>query len=931
MPFSTTRALALTTTLLAAPAALANDNVMVVFDGSNSMWGQIDGTAKIEIARDVIDNLLGDWADDRSVGLMAYGHRSRGDCTDIEVIVEPGAAQRSEILDRIKSITPTGKTPLTDAVEQAATQLSYTDRPATVVLISDGLESCERDPCELARALEKGGVGFTAHVVGFGLGADEDTASLSCIAEETGGQYIQASNADELGAALSAIATAVAEPEPVPEPQAPEVTVDAPDTAVAGSPTTITWNPTVSEADYIAVTPAGSPEAELGQYTRIGKNTEVTLAMPGEPGAYEARYYSSETKTVLGTDPIEITPAQVTLQAADTIQTGSPVTVSWSPTINPRDYIAIVPVGADAGTLANYRAINKHESFDLTAPADPGMYEIRYILNVDSRTVASRPIEVADPQVTLQTPETALTGAEIPVSWSGTVNAKDYITIVPMGADEGTYTNYFPVRDDSSGRLLATADPGMHEIRYIQREGTKTLASATIELLTPEVTLSGPATAVTGAQVPVSWTGTVNAKDYITIAPAGADAGTYGSYQPVRDDDTVTLTMPSDTGMYELRYVLREGPRVLASAPIEVTDPEVTVSGPETVATGAQFTVSWTGTVNPKDYVTIVPVGADPDTFGSYQPVRDDSETRLVAPSDTGMYELRYLLREGPKVMATAMIEVTEPQVTISGPDSAATGSSVTVEWTDTVNTQDYVVVVPAGAPENEFGNYQVVRDASKVALTMPADPGMYELRYLMREGPKVLATAMIELTPPEVTVTGPEQIRAGDEIAVDWTGTVATNDYINLVPMGAADDKFGTYISVREATSAILKAPAETGLYEVRYVLREGTRVLARHTVEVLAEDAALNTGAALTAPDSAAPGSTIDVGWQVDSNSADQRITLARGNQAIFTWLQAVKITDGATTAQIDLPSEPGVYELRFLDVAGQEVLARKVITVE
>ncbi|MEQ8255719.1 MAG: hypothetical protein RH980_06635, partial [Roseovarius confluentis] len=324
-------------------------------------------------------------------------------------------------------------------------------------------------------------------------------------------------------------------------------------------------------------------------------------------------------------------------------------------------------------------------------------------------------------------------------------------------------------------------------------------------------------------------------------------------------------------------------------------------------------------------------VGAAENEFGNYQVVRDNTETTLTAPSDTGMYELRYLLREGPKVMATAMIEVTEPQVTISGPDSAATGASVTVEWTGTVNPQDYVVVVPAGAPENEFGNYQVVRDASKVALTMPADPGMYELRYLMREGPKVMATAMIELTPPEVTVTGPEQIRAGDDITVDWTGTVATNDYINLVPMGAADDKFGTYISVREATSATIKAPAETGLYEVRYVLREGTRVLARHTVEVLAEDAALNTGAALTAPDSAAPGSTIDVGWQVDSNSADQRITLARGNQAIFTWLQAVKITDGATTAQIDLPSEPGVYELRFLDVAGQEVLARKVITVE
>ncbi|MFN3210768.1 MAG: vWA domain-containing protein [Roseovarius sp.] len=845
MTFFPTRALALATTLLAAPAALANDNVMVVFDGSNSMWGQIDGTAKIEIARNVIDNLLGDWADDRSVGLMAYGHRARGDCTDIEVIVEPGAAQRSEILNRIKAITPTGKTPLTDAVEEAATRLSYTDRPATVVLISDGLESCERDPCELARALEKGGVGFTAHVVGFGLGADEDTASLSCIAEETGGQYIQASNAVELGAALSAVATAVAtpEPDPEPEPQAPQVAVDAPDTTVAGSMTTITWEPTVDEADYIAITPVGAAGTELGQYLRIGRNSALSIAAPGEPGAYEARYYNTETKTVLGTDPLEVTEAQVTLQAPDTVQTGSPVTVSWSPTINPRDYIAIVPAGSEPGTLANYRAANKHESFDLTSPADPGLYEIRYILNVDSRTIASRPIEVTDPQVTLQAPETALTGADIPVSWSGTVNEKDYITIVPAGTDEGDIGNYFMVRGESDGSLLALADPGLHEIRYVQREGGKTLASAPIELLTPEVTITGPESAATGAGVEVSWTGTVNTRDYIAIAPVGADAGTYGSYQMTRDADTVTLTMPSDPGLYELRYVLREGPRVLATAMIEVTEPQVTVAGPETVATGAEFSVSWTGTINPQDYVTIVPVGAEPKTFGSYKQVRDDTET----------------------------------------------------------------------------------------SLTAPADPGMYELRYLLREGPKVMATAMIEVTQPDVTVSGPQQARAGDEMTVEWSGTVSANDYVNLVQMGAEDGRFGAYFTVREATSGKLTAPDDPGMYELRYLLREGTRVLARHTVEILPADAALNTGAALTAPDTAAPGSTIDVGWQVDSTSTDQRITLARGNQAIFTWLQAVRITDGVTTAQIDLPSEPGVYELRFLDVAGQQVLARKVITVE
>ena len=133
----------------AAPVSAAEENVMIVFDGSNSMWGQIDGTAKIEIARDVMENLLGEWTETRKVGLMAYGHPRRGDCTDMETIVVPGTGTRAEILDRIGAITPTGKTPLTSAVEQAATDLSYTDTPATVVLISDGLESCERDPCAL--------------------------------------------------------------------------------------------------------------------------------------------------------------------------------------------------------------------------------------------------------------------------------------------------------------------------------------------------------------------------------------------------------------------------------------------------------------------------------------------------------------------------------------------------------------------------------------------------------------------------------------------------------------------------------------------------------------------------------------------------------------------------------------------------------------
>ncbi|MEO0654592.1 MAG: VWA domain-containing protein, partial [Pseudomonadota bacterium] len=628
--------------------AWGDENVMVVFDGSNSMWGQIEGVAKIEIARDAMGSLLGEWVDGRQVGLMAYGHRRRGDCGDIEVLVEPGEASRQSILDRINGVTPTGKTPLTDAVEQAANALSYTDQPATVVLISDGLESCERDPCALAQALEQSGVGFTAHVVGFGLGSDEDASSLSCIAENTGGQYITATNATELGAAFSAVSTAVAEaapdpapePEPEPEPEAPQVAVDAPDTAVAGSNVDVTWTPTVAEADYINIVPAGTDDNVFGIYARIGTSTEVTLMAPGDAGFYEVRYLHNATKEVLGQDTLEVAEASVELTAPDSAETGARVGVSWTPTINEADYIAIVPAGSDAGTFGNYQRIGGNSEINLTAQADPGLYEVRYILNVDKSTVATRQIEITSPQVTLQTPDSTLTGADFEVSWSASVSNQDYINIVPMGAAEGEFGNYIVVRDVNRGTLKAPAETGMYEVRYVLREGARTVARETIEVAAPEISIAGPERVSTGEKFTVTWTGAVHPQDYAAIVPAGSDEGVYGNYVVVRDDTSGTLTAQADPGLYELRYILREGAKTMATAMIEVTEPEVTLNAPEMILAGSKFEVSWTGAVSDQDYIGIVPMGSDEGEYGNYIVVRDDTSGDVQAPSAPGLYEV---------------------------------------------------------------------------------------------------------------------------------------------------------------------------------------------------------------------------------------------------------------------------------------------------
>ncbi|KZY29379.1 hypothetical protein A3731_06015 [Roseovarius sp. HI0049] len=651
----------------AAPAIAADENVMIVFDGSNSMWGQIEGTAKIEIAQGVMDNLLGQWTENRKVGLMAYGHRRRGDCTDIETIVAPGDGTRAEILDRIGGITPTGKTPLTSAVEQAATEMSYIDTPATVVLISDGLESCDRDPCALAEALETGGVGFTAHVVGFGLG-DADASALSCLAENTGGQYIAAGNAEELGRAFSAVATAVSEPEPTPEPEpeSPEVVVTGPETALAGS------------------------------LVRVG----------------------------------------------------------WDKTLDNRDYVTIVPTGTEAGEYGNYIRVKDATEGDLRAPAETGMYELRYMTDEGAEVLGTAAIEITEPEVTLSGPETALAGETFPVEWAGAVVGRDFIAIAAMGAEEGSYINYFRVKDKSRESLQAPAEPGLYELRYVLEEGRRTMASQTIEITEPEVTLNGPETALAGGTFPVEWTGAVHGRDFIAIAAMGAEEGSYINYFRVKDKSRDTLQAPAEPGLYELRYVLEEGRRTIASQTIEITEPEVTLSGPDEIRAGTEATFEWTGAVHGRDFITIVPVGAE----------------------------------------------------------------------------------------EGSHGDYFRVTDQSRETMRVPEEPGLYELRY----------------------------------------------------------------------------------------VLEEGRRTMARHRIEVLAADAALESGASLSAPETAAPGAEIDVGWEVQTESADQRITLARGNQAIFTWLESIKIS-GEPPVRITLPEEPGMYELRFLDVANQTVLSRKVITVE
>jgi Ca-activated chloride channel family protein len=173
---------------------------MLILDASGSMWGQIDGQTKIEVAREVMSDLVESLADDLNVGLVAYGHRRKGDCSDVEQIIPLGPLDKPSLNAQIQRLSPKGKTPLSASVREVARGIQHLEDETTIVLVSDGKETCGGDPCALVRELKNAGIKFVLHAVGFDVDLDA-SAQLRCMADV----YYTAANATELQQAIQEI------------------------------------------------------------------------------------------------------------------------------------------------------------------------------------------------------------------------------------------------------------------------------------------------------------------------------------------------------------------------------------------------------------------------------------------------------------------------------------------------------------------------------------------------------------------------------------------------------------------------------------------------------------------------------------------------------------------------------------------------------
>ena len=374
----------------ATPVAFAGDKskIMIVLDASGSMWGQIEGKAKIQIAREVIADLLRDWDPNIQLGLTAYGHRRKGDCNDIEVLIPAGQAGPKEIIQTINSINPKGKTPLSEAVRRAAKELRYTEERAIVVLITDGAETCNADPCEVGAELAMGGVDFTAHVIGFDV-KDEEQIGLRCLAENTGGLFLAATDAQALRRALSQTVEKAKEP-PAPVIEEPgDASLKAPSEVPAGSIIRVHWEGPDSRNDFVTIVTRNAPEDSYLNYAYTSMGNPVSITAPDEVGAYEVRYVFGHKRITLAKSDINVTPVEASLVPPSEVAAGGFFKIGWTGPDNRGDYITIVPAGASDKEYMSYAYTSKGSPATIKAPDKPGEYEVRYILD-QSRSALAR-------------------------------------------------------------------------------------------------------------------------------------------------------------------------------------------------------------------------------------------------------------------------------------------------------------------------------------------------------------------------------------------------------------------------------------------------------------------------------------------------------------------------------------------------------------
>jgi Ca-activated chloride channel family protein len=184
------------------------ENILIILDSSYSMNDKIKGERKIDIAKRVINQVLSQTSGNANIGLRIYGHKMGvlgiNACRASELKVPIGRNNQTYISTILRGIKPVGMTPISYSIQQAVDyDFAGVSGKKRIILVSDGMETCDGSPCDYAVNLVKRGIELKIDAIGFDLSDKEAISQLKCTSLATKGKFYSAGNANELADSLN--------------------------------------------------------------------------------------------------------------------------------------------------------------------------------------------------------------------------------------------------------------------------------------------------------------------------------------------------------------------------------------------------------------------------------------------------------------------------------------------------------------------------------------------------------------------------------------------------------------------------------------------------------------------------------------------------------------------------------------------------------
>ncbi|NQY14978.1 MAG: hypothetical protein HRT81_14120 [Henriciella sp.] len=405
------------------------------------------------------------------------------------------------------------------------------------------------------------------------------------------------------------------------------------------------------------------------------------------------------------------------------------------------DWITVTAADGGPSSYKTYKYVEQGGNpLALRMPAEPGLYELRYVLGRPARVLASIPIEVTGVAASMEAPDQVPAGGLFYVTWTGPGYNDDWVTVVLPDAAPRAYMDYAYTREGDVLELRAPLEPGEYELRYVQA-GQEVIGTRALTVTPVEAAMDAPDTVEVGTYHDIGWTGPGDNNDWLTITRPDEPDNRYTDYAYTREGDVLTLRMPLEPGNWELRYV-QNGKKVLAAKSIEVVERVVTLTAPDSAIVGSDVTIEYDGGSNRNDWLTVVAPDAAANRYGDYAYSREGNPVTIKMPVEPGTYELRYVL-DGRRVIGAKSIMVEDADASVTGPDKIGAEQQFSVDWTGPGNQNDWITIVAPDAGDNRYGDYAYTREGNPVLIRAPKDPGTYELRYVL-DNKRVIARTPI-------------------------------------------------------------------------------------------------------------------------------------------------------------------------------------------